>query len=259
MAKKKLEQAAPKKRGRPAKSPEQKAAEKAAKQQAEGAKRQEAAKAVAGHNSADPQLQELFIRSTAQLKKLKETAKSANGKIRAFYKDALRDGFTKDQFETAILCETPEGEAEVRERMAKALQAAQFVGAMLGKNLAHFEEPDRTPASERAYDEGRRASMENKAALPPYAPDTEQFRQYMAGFHAHQETLVKAGMKPVNPPSPAPASEVSSGTAMTRAQYAAQQAAMSAPPADDGTGAESDYEDEENDDEFADRPAAGNA
>lgn len=258
--------AAPKaagKRGRPAKTPEQKAAEKAAKdaakteaKKAEGAQRTEAAKAVAGHNSADPKLRELFVRSVETYKKHKKKVHDASGDLRRFFKDALRDGFTKDQFETAVMCEDPEGEAKVQEKIAKALQAAQFVGAMLGKHLDAFSEPDRTPAADRAYSEGQKASMENKAAFPPYAPETEQFRRYMEGFYAHQETLAK--FKPLEkaPPSPPPASEVTSGVSMTRSQFNQAQAAPPAPMgatfADDGTGAETDSEEEE----FADRAPA---
>lgn len=256
----------PKKRGRKPDTPEQKAAKAAAKQEAKaaadratGERRVEAAKVAAGHNSADPRKKAIFLDAVAKVARLKDRIASVTGELRAFYKDMQRDGFTKDQFETAILVQTPEGEAKVKERMEKALQAAQFVGAMLGKSLDLFAEPDRTPAADRAYEEGQRASMENKAALPPYAPETEQFRRYMEGFHDHQASL--AQFKPINPPSPPPASEVTSGTPMTRQAYVEQQqAGAPLPPTTQiaGSGAESDSDADDGDDgeEFADRSAA---
>lgn len=230
-----------------------KATEKAAGDKAEGAKRTAAAKVAAGDNSADPKLKQIFLDTLPKVIRLKDRIASVTGELRAVYKDAQRDGFTKDQFETAILCSDPEGEAKVQEKIAKALQAAQFVGAMLGKNLLNFEEPDRTPAADRAFEEGQRASMENKAALPPYAPETEQYRRYMDGFHSHQASLVTAGMKQINPPSPPPASEVTSGVAMTREAYRAQTAANAKLP---NSGAENDDAAEGEEEEFADREAA---
>ena len=52
-----------------------------------------------------------------------------------------------------------------------------------------FEEPDRTPAADRAYDAGKQASMENQPRKPPHDPSTIQYERWMAGYADHQATL----------------------------------------------------------------------
>jgi hypothetical protein len=70
------------------------------------------------------------------------------------------------------------------------MQAARWVGSGIGAQLDLFVQPNRTPAAERAYDEGKQASMENKPRKPPYDPSTTQFRSWMKGFNEHQGTLI---------------------------------------------------------------------
>lgn len=195
------QRAEPKKRGRPPGSGKKAAAApkqtKAEKTKAAAEKRQAAQQAVAGSNSVDPTVREAFLGYLKDYRQHKERMKSANGRLRAFLKEAKRDGFIQNDFDTAILVETPEGEARVREDIGRLLRAAQMGGSTLGNQLDLFNEPDRTPAVDIARSEGQKASMENKAALPPYDPSTPQYRAYMEGFHEHQATL--ASFKAINP------------------------------------------------------------
>lgn len=156
-----------------------------------------AAKAAVGHNSADPKLRELFLQHKGLVDKAQQQLNSANGKLRAAIKAAKVDGFSSDQFKVARQLETPEGEAEFKAKVGKQLQAAQFIGSSLGSQLDMFLEPDRTDAADRAYDEGQKASMENVAAVPAYAPGTKQYESYMKGFHDHQAGISK-GFKTVD-------------------------------------------------------------
>lgn len=156
-----------------------------------------AAKAAVGHNSADPKLRELFLQHKGLVDKAQQQLNSANGKLRAAIKAAKVDGFSSDQFKVARQLETPEGEAEFKAKVGKQLQAAQFIGSSLGSQLDMFLEPDRTDSADRAYDEGQKASMENVAAVPAYAPGTKQYESYMKGFHDHQAGISK-GFKTVD-------------------------------------------------------------
>lgn len=156
---------------------------------------------TANTDDLDREEKALFLNHLPLIKKARERIASATSDIRLLYKRAKAEGgFTKADFDTAIAVETAENEARERAKIARQLKIAKIMGSSLGAQLDMFLSPDRTPIADRAYAEGEKASMENKSggASPPYDPSTEAYRQYMAGFHAHQATLAK-GIKPTNP------------------------------------------------------------
>jgi hypothetical protein len=67
----------------------------------------------------------------------------------------------------------------------------------MGAQLDLFAQPDRTPAVEKAYDEGKQAFFENKRATPPYAPGVPQYTQWLEGYHNAQDARVRGGLKPL--------------------------------------------------------------
>lgn len=163
-------------------------------------KKAAAAKAAVGHNSADPKLRELFLNvHQPAINRHLEAVKSATGKLRKAYKDALADGFTKNQFDTARQLSTPEGEDVFRTKLAETVAAAMYIGSDIGGLLGQLDlfGPSRTDASERAYDEGQKASIENRQAKPDYAPGTAQYESYMKGFSDHQAGIA-SGFKSVD-------------------------------------------------------------
>lgn len=86
--------------------------------------------------------------------------------------------------------DSQEGEAAVIARIRAQARAARWSGLPVGTQIElSLGEPDRTPAVDRAYDEGKQASMGHKECKPPYSPDTEQYRKWMEGFHEHQKEL----------------------------------------------------------------------
>lgn len=147
--------------------------------------------------------QRLFINvHLPEVKKLREKLASANSNLRNAYKKAKAEGsFTKADFDSAIEMEDAEKEAKAKARIARQLVIARFMGAGLGAQLDLFLEPDRTPASDIAYEEGKQAAIQNASggAKPKYDPSTEQFRRYMEGFHSVSEKRVKEGIKPLHP------------------------------------------------------------
>lgn len=149
-------------------------------------------------NLVDPALRKDFIEKRDHWEQLNSRANSATGKRRQFEKEIKAAGFSVSQIKISLLVATPEGEAEVRARIANELLAAAYAGAPLGTQLAFFIEPDRTPAVDRAYAEGETCSVENRAAVPPYDPSTPQHAAFMKGFHDHQEKLVKKGIGKLN-------------------------------------------------------------
>ena len=86
--------------------------------------------------------------------------------------------------------DSDEGEAAVMERIRAQAKAARWSGLPVGTQIElQLSEPDRTPAVDRARDEGIKASMGQKPCKPPYSPDTEQYRMWMEGYHGHQKEL----------------------------------------------------------------------
>ena len=160
------------------------------------------ADAGVGHNSGESEFEELtddevralFLRDKDAFKVAQGKLDAATAEVRNVRKRIKADGFTVVQIKAAIAMETPEGEALIRDEIHERLQAAMWVGVPWGAQLDLFDQPDRTPLVDRAYDEGKQASMENRPAKPRYEPDTEAYRSYMAGYHEHQRELV-GGLK----------------------------------------------------------------
>jgi hypothetical protein len=150
-----------------------------------------AAAAKIGDNSKRAELTDDELRALAlQHKHNYEGALAKKKRADADFKNACKvaetDGITVDQIKTMIACDTPEGEAKERAEIASTLQAAAWAGSPMGTQLQMFNEPDRTPSVDRAFDEGKKQSMEGKPAKPPHAPETEQYRSYMAGYQDDQ-------------------------------------------------------------------------
>lgn len=106
-------------------------------------------------------------------------------------KAALKaDGYTVKQMQIADqLAGKAKAEAKVVAEVKDRLQVARWIGHPMGAQLDLFEQPDRTPITDRAFDAGKIASMNNQPRKPPHAPDTEAYRSWMAGYNNHQETL----------------------------------------------------------------------
>lgn len=86
--------------------------------------------------------------------------------------------------------DTPEGEAAVTDRIRAQATAAKWAGLPIGAQIElQLGEPDRTPAVDRARDEGKKASMENKPRKSGYAAETPQHAAWMDGYNEHQGTL----------------------------------------------------------------------
>lgn len=140
----------------------------------------------------------LFLNHLPKIGELKAKLNTANANLRNAYKTAKADGFLKGDFDTAFQIQGADGEKAKKAAIARDLTIAKWLGCDLGSQLDLFVEDERVPASDRAFEEGKAASMQNLPAKPSYDPGTAQYRQYMAGFHEHQATLAK-GIKPTNP------------------------------------------------------------
>ena len=153
------------------------------------------AAAPANEPKADPELRELARHHRDKYVKLKDRLGKVQADLRVFGKEVKADGLSMRQIKLMVELSTPEGEAAWRMTIANDLIAAQYQGAAIGQQLTLFLEPDRTPAVDRAYDEGVQDSIDGKAAKPDYHPSVPQHQEYLRGYADETDRRVKAGIK----------------------------------------------------------------
>lgn len=192
------------------------------------AKASPAVAAARSNPDVDTEAKALFLRALPKIADLKAKLNTANANLRNAYKAAKADGFLKGDFDVAFQIQGAEGEKAKKAAIARELTIAKWLGCDLGSQLDLFVEDSRVPAVDRAFNEGQTASMKNEAAKPSYDPSTEQYRQYMAGFHEHQATLAK-GIKPTNPAVVEDVKATAAAKATTDQQKAQDGKAFEAP------------------------------
>jgi hypothetical protein len=116
----------------------------------------------------------------ATLKNVCKKAKAECGK------DAVAD--IKD----AILMEEPNGRAAIEAEIERKHRIARWMGLPVGAAPSMFEDTDRRPAVDIAYDNGKGAGMAGAVAQPPYDPSVPQYQRWMEGWHDGQEILASA-------------------------------------------------------------------
>jgi len=160
----------------------------------------------AGNNMAktlsDDEQRALFLRDKDALKSARAKVRSATAEVRNVCKRIKSDGFKVLQVEVAIALENEHGEAEQRAEIAMRLQAAKWLGLALGHQLSLFGEPDRTPAVDRAFEDGKTAGLEGQRRQPPYSPEVPQHDAWMNGYYEGQEALGRKGFKAPAPKVP---------------------------------------------------------
>lgn len=122
-------------------------------------------------------------------------------KIETDVKAALKnDGFKVQQFKIRdALLAGPKSEAKIHAEVTDRLQVARWIGHPLGTQLDLFEQPNRTPISDSAFDQGKQARMDNKPATPPHDPSTEAYRMWLEGFHEENDRQNMANVKGIKP------------------------------------------------------------
>jgi hypothetical protein len=125
-----------------------------------------------------------------------EAARAAVKIVEEEAKDVLGKHVLRD-FRTHIQAQTPEGEAKIRSRVEAILRILRWNAKALGTQANFLEDDDRTPAVERAEAEGERDGLAGAPCRTDYAPDTEQYRRFIAGWQRGQSVMLKAGIKPL--------------------------------------------------------------
>jgi len=192
-----------------------------------------AVEAAKTNPDVDTEAKALFLHHLPKIEAAKKKIADATNALRILYKSAKADGMLKRDFDVAIEMQGAEGEKNKKAAIARELTIARWLGYDLGAQLDMFLEPERVPATERAYNEGQSASMQGKPLKCDYHETTPQYREFVRGFQEHQTTL-HAGFKKLEEKpedygtgvegTPAKPSNV---VAMTRAEAEKQQQAGS--------------------------------
>lgn len=167
-------------------------------QTTKAAKAGPAVEAAKTNPDVDVEAKALFLHHLPKIEAGKKKIADATNALRILYKSAKADGMLKRDFDVAIEMQGAEGEKKKKAAIARELTIARWMGYDLGAQLDMFMEPERVPASERAYNEGQTASMTGKPLKCDYHESTEQYREFVRGFQDHQVTL-QAGFGKLEP------------------------------------------------------------
>lgn len=156
-----------------------------------------------GHNSEaggelSPEARrKLLIQGIADIAELQEQIGPINSKIRNVRKELKALGFETREVNYALTLRKNDVQDEVEE-FRKQQAIAKLVGHPVGTQFEMFGDGvDRTPAEDRADEEGLVAGMEGKPCHPPYDQSTKQGQRWMAAWHKGQEIKVRRGIKPL--------------------------------------------------------------
>lgn len=92
-----------------------------------------------------------------------------------------------------ISLDTPEGEAAMKADMERQARVLRWMGVPIGSQGALFGDTDRTPITERAFNEGKRQGLAGEKMENPHHQTTEAHRSFNDGFSQGQETLATKG------------------------------------------------------------------
>jgi hypothetical protein len=124
-------------------------------------------------------------KADADLKNACKVAKADLGK------DAVAD--IKD----VIALGSPEGEKALQAEIERKLRIARYVNAAVGHQFTFSE--DMRPATDRAYEEGKRVGLAGGQCISPHDHSVPQHDSWMTGFHDGQAILGSAfAKKPVD-------------------------------------------------------------
>lgn len=150
----------------------------------------------------------LLIQHVGDYKKVLERKKKADADLKNACKLIKAEGGKRQvaRVKAYIQLESPEGEASIREEFADIVEIAKWVGSPIGTQFKmDLDEPDRTPAVDRAYTEGETAGMAGEVAKPPYDPTVPQHGEWLSGWHAGNAARIRASIKaPEAPEDPSP-------------------------------------------------------
>lgn len=135
---------------------------------------------------SDQQRQTLLFQHRRKVKPLLAAKKFADSALQKAYELAKKEGITRQEIELAIKLETDEGTEAVKSKVEQMMRVARWIGSKIGSQLDLF--PAGTKA-EQAYDDGKRAALDDQACRPPEHLSQASAQQWITGHGAGRAQL----------------------------------------------------------------------
>ncbi|MFG1417198.1 hypothetical protein V5F38_05215 [Xanthobacter sp. V0B-10] len=159
---------------------------------------------AAGHNQlTEEQREALFFQHKKKYEQFLAAKKKADAELKNACKLAKSEvgDDAVERIKYAIELESEEGEARLKERIARQMEVARWMGLPVGAQSELFGD-DRTPAEDKAYAEGKRAGMAGNERRPPnYDASSPQAQAWLRGYDAGQEvnrSLMADAIRPLS-------------------------------------------------------------
>jgi ribosome modulation factor/uncharacterized protein (UPF0335 family) len=149
----------------------------------------------AGHNTAlsEAEKQALFVRGLAELESLIEEKNEIVADVRNQRKRIVGYGFEPWQIDFALKLRKDTDDESLEHRRQEAM-IARFLSHPIGTQPDMFD-VDRTPAVDKAYQDGKVAGAAGKTAQSPHSPGTDQDQSWLKGWHEAQADLASGFKK----------------------------------------------------------------
>ncbi|WP_011580537.1 MULTISPECIES: ribosome modulation factor [Chelativorans] len=143
-----------------------------------------------GHNSelTTEQKSALRMHHVRRLLELEEEMQPLRERRKQIRAEAKGDGFKLSEIDAAIRLSTMEDTSIFVAEIKELIEIAKAFNALPpGEQGDLF--PDRRPANERCFDEGKVAGLAGKNPEPPYGADSKQGQAWMKGWHEGQRIM----------------------------------------------------------------------
>jgi len=143
-----------------------------------------------GHNSelTPEQKSALRMHHVRRLLELEEEMQPLRERRKQIRAEAKGDGFKLSEIDAAIRLSTMEDTSIFVAEIKELIEIAKAFNALPpGEQGDLF--PDRRPADERCFDEGKVAGLAGKNPEPPYGADSKQGQAWMKGWHEGQRIM----------------------------------------------------------------------
>lgn len=146
---------------------------------------------------SDDQVYSLTEQHKGKYERLLKAKKDADKELTDFGKIIKSDLGPKglQDIKDLIALSTPEGEAVMKAEMERQARVMRWMNIPIGSQGALFGEEDRTPLTERAFNEGKRQGLAGESCDNPHHHTTEAHRSYNDGWAAGQEAKATAGFQ----------------------------------------------------------------
>lgn len=154
---------------------------------------------TAGHNElSDLQRQALLIQGVVKIERLQEQMETIKADIRNTRKALKSEGFVRFEVDYALRLRKVD-ETEEMDRRRREARIARWLNHPIGTQTDLFDDEytDRTPAVDKAFEDGRIAGMAGEKCEPPYVGG-EQSNRWIEGWHEGQAVLASEGFSPLS-------------------------------------------------------------